>query len=106
HAVLARAGWDVESHGLQGAPRIQTVMGGQSHATIPQALRYAGLGGSPDLAASDDQGRLHPEALAQVLRTDGGPAIVCAQAGNVNSGSFDPFDAVADICAERGAWLH
>ncbi|GAB3076665.1 pyridoxal phosphate-dependent decarboxylase family protein [Pedococcus soli] len=106
HAVLERAGWDVEADGLQGAPRIQVVVGGQVHATVPQALRFAGLGSRPDVAASDEQGRMRPAALAQVLRRDEGPVIVCAQAGNVNTGAFDPFGELADLCAQAGAWLH
>ncbi len=106
HAVLAQAGWDVEADGLQGAPRIQVVVGGQVHATVPQALRLAGLGSRPDVADSDDQGRMRPEALDRVLRRDGGPVIVCAQAGNVNTGAFDPFPDIADLCGSVGAWLH
>ena len=106
HAVLDRAGWDVEADGLQGAPRIQVVVGGQVHATVPQALRLAGLGSRPDIAESDEQGRMRPAALEQVLRSDGGPVIVCAQAGNVNTGAFDPFADLADLCAQTGAWLH
>ena len=106
HVVLDRVGWDVEADGLQGAPRIQVVVGGQAHATIAQALRFAGLGSRPDVAAADAQGRMRPDALAQVLRRDDGPAVVCVQAGNVNTGGFDPFDEIADLCAEVGAWLH
>ena len=106
HAVLDRVGWDVEADGLQGAPRVQVVVGGQVHATVPQALRFAGLGSRPDVAESDDQGRMRPGALEQVLRRDGGPVIVCAQAGNVNTGAFDPFDDLADLCASVGGWLH
>jgi glutamate/tyrosine decarboxylase-like PLP-dependent enzyme len=106
HALLDRAGWDVELDGLHGAPRVQVVVGGQVHATVPQALRLAGFGSRPDVAASDDQGRMRADALAEVVRRDGGPVLVCAQAGNVNTGAFDPFDEVADVCAEVGAWLH
>jgi glutamate/tyrosine decarboxylase-like PLP-dependent enzyme len=105
HAVLDRAGWDVEDKGLQGAPLVRTIMGAESHATIPQALRYLGLG-RPATVAADEQGRMRPEALAECLAAASGPAIVCAQAGNVDSGSSDPFEALADICAEHGAWLH
>jgi glutamate/tyrosine decarboxylase-like PLP-dependent enzyme len=106
HAVLDRVGWDVEADGLQGAPRVQVVVGGQVHATVPQALRLAGLGSRPEVAESDGQGRMRPAALEQVLRRDGGPVIVCAQAGNVNTGAFDPFDDLADLCGSVGAWLH
>ncbi len=104
--VLGNAGWDVERKGLTGSPRVQVVVGGEAHATIPQALRYLGLGGTPEVAEADAQGRMRPDALSTALRTDGGPAIVCAQAGNVNSGAFDPLHELADVCAERGAWLH
>jgi glutamate/tyrosine decarboxylase-like PLP-dependent enzyme len=106
HAVLARAGWDVEADGLQGAPPVQVVVGGQAHATVAQALRLVGLGSRPDVAGSDDQGRMLPGELERVLRRDHGPVIVCAQAGNVNTGAFDPFPAIADLCSAAGAWLH
>ena len=56
--------------------------------------------------AADDQGRMRPDALAAALDRAAGSVIVCAQAGNVNTGAFDPFDAIADAAAERGAWLH
>jgi glutamate/tyrosine decarboxylase-like PLP-dependent enzyme len=106
HHVLRVAGWDVERDGLAAAPRVQVVVGGEVHTTVPLALRYLGLGGPSDVADADDQGRMRPDALAAVLRTDGGPAIVCAQAGNVNSGAFDPLSELADVCEGRGAWLH
>ena len=106
HAVLDRVGWDVEADGLQGAPRVRVVVGGQVHATVPQALRLAGLGSRPDVAESDGQGRMRPAALERLLRREAGPVIVCAQAGNVNTGAFDPFADLADLCAESGAWLH
>jgi glutamate/tyrosine decarboxylase-like PLP-dependent enzyme len=106
HAVLARSGWDVEADGLQGAPPVQVVVGGQAHATVAQALRLVGLGSRPDVAASDDQGRMLPGELERVLRRDRGPVIVCAQAGNVNTGAFDPFAEIADLCSAAGAWLH
>jgi glutamate/tyrosine decarboxylase-like PLP-dependent enzyme len=104
--VLGSAGWDVEADGLQGAPRVQVVVGAQAHATVFQALRFLGLGSHPDVAAADDQGRIRPEALAGVVRRDGGPVVVVAQAGNVNTGAFDPFDEVAAVCREVDAWLH
>jgi glutamate/tyrosine decarboxylase-like PLP-dependent enzyme len=107
HAVLAREGWDVERDGLHGAPRITVVVGERAHATIPRSMRLLGLGGETAVrVAADDQGRMRPEALADALRAADGPAIVCAQAGEVNTGAFDPLDAIADLCAERRAWLH
>lgn len=111
HAVLARAGWDVSRDGLIGAPRIRVVCGAQAHATVYAALRLLGLGESSAIrVAVDDQGRMRPDALADTLagtRAEAtGPVIVCAQAGNVATGAFDDFEAIADICAEHDAWLH
>lgn len=107
HAVLARVGWDVERDGLTGAPRVRVLCGDQAHATIYTALRLLGLGESTAIRIpADAQGRMDPDALAQVLSDDAGPTIVCAQAGNVSTGSFDPFEPIADACAAHGAWLH
>src|SRR5215207_3152063 len=107
HAVLARAGWDVEADGLTGAPRVRVVCGAQAHATIYTALRLLGLGSQTAIAVpADDQGRMDADALAATLATLDGPVIVCAQAGNVATGSFDPFGPIADACAAHGAWLH
>jgi glutamate/tyrosine decarboxylase-like PLP-dependent enzyme len=104
-AVLQRVGWDVGRDGLQGAPRLRVFAGAESHATVYQALRYLGLG-APTVVAADGEGRMLPEALAAALAEGDGPAIVCAQAGDVNSGAFDPFPALADLCTAHGAWLH
>jgi glutamate/tyrosine decarboxylase-like PLP-dependent enzyme len=107
HAVLARAGWDVESDGLTGAPRIDVYCGAQAHATIFTALRLLGLGEQTAVrVTADEQGRMEARALREAVAGGDGPAIVCAQAGNVATGAFDPFDLIADACAERGAWLH
>ena len=107
HRILERAGWDVERDGLQGAPRVRVFAGAQAHVTIHRSLRLLGLGSaSAQPVEADDQGRLQPDALADALSRGDGPAIVCAQAGNVATGAFDPFDEIADVCAEHGAWLH
>jgi glutamate/tyrosine decarboxylase-like PLP-dependent enzyme len=107
HAVLARAGWDVARDGLIGAPRVHLVCGAQAHATIFTALRLLGLGERTALLVdADEQGRMRPDALREVLAGIDGPTIVCAQAGNVNTGAFDAFEPIAGACAERGAWLH
>ncbi|MGV9803111.1 pyridoxal phosphate-dependent decarboxylase family protein [Mycobacterium sp. NPDC003449] len=108
HAVLARAGWDVARDGLTGAPRIRVLCGEQAHVTIYAALRLLGLGeGAVVRVAADDQGRMRPDALRDALAADAGaPAIVCAQAGNVATGAFDDFGAIAEVCATHGAWLH
>ena len=106
-AVLERAGWDVEAQGLSGAPPIRLLAGDEIHATALSALRLLGLGSrSAVRVAADDQGRMRPEALRQALAAGGGPTIVCAQAGNVNSGAVDPFAEIADATRDAGAWLH
>jgi len=107
HAVLGRAGWDVETRGLFGAPEIDVVIGDEGHATALTALQYLGLGRERvTRVPTDDQGRMRAESLAPMLRADR-PTIVLGQAGNVNTGSFDPFDAMADaVDAHPNAWLH
>jgi glutamate/tyrosine decarboxylase-like PLP-dependent enzyme len=107
HAVLRRAGWDVEARGLQGAPAVRVLIGEHAHATIPVALRFLGLGAEAAVrVGADDQGRMRPDELASELARVEGPAIVCAQAGEVNTGCFDPFVEIADACEQQGAWLH
>jgi glutamate/tyrosine decarboxylase-like PLP-dependent enzyme len=107
HAVLGSAGWNVEDDGLIGAPKVHLFCGEQAHATIDTALRQLGLGGKTAVrVAADDQGRMRPDALRAALADTSGPAIVCAQAGNVATGAFDAFEPIADACAARGAWLH
>ena len=107
HAVLERAGWDVESDGLAGAPPIRVFYGGKRHVTIDRALRLLGLGsGSATVVAADDQGRMRAASLAEALAGVDGPAIVCGQVGEVNTGAVDPLPELADIAGEAGAWLH
>src|SRR6478609_4125480 len=107
HAVLSRAGWNVERNGLIGAPAVRILSGDQAHATIYSSLRLLGLGAeTPIRIPADDQGRMHPDALATTLAANNGPTIVCAQAGNVATGAFDAFGPIADACAQHGAWLH
>jgi glutamate/tyrosine decarboxylase-like PLP-dependent enzyme len=107
HAVLGRAGWDVETQGLFGAPEIDVVVGEEVHVTVLAALQMLGLGRERvKRVATDGQGRMEPGALAQVLAGCGGPLIVCAQAGNVNTGAFDPLEEIAGLVRERGGWFH
>lgn len=107
HHVLANAGWNVETDGLDGAPRVHLVLGAEAHVTIHTALRYLGFGlRHVKKVAIDDQGRMIASDLAAVLATCDGPTIVCAQAGNVNSGAFDPLDEIATLSRAHGAWLH
>ena len=102
NTVLETAGWDVVRDGLIGAPPITIVVGAEAHATIFTALRFIGLGmGTARVVGVDGQGAIDPAEL----KLDG-PAIVCAQAGNVNSGAFDPLEPIADACERAGAWLH
>jgi len=87
HHVLERAGWDLLNDGLQGAPRIRVLVGEHRHVTIDRALRYLGIGARQiEPLAADEQGRLRPEAVSAALAGASGPTIVCAQAGDVNSG--------------------
>ena len=107
HAVLRRAGWDAEADGLFGAPAIHVVVGDEAHASIFAALQMLGLGRERvKRVGTDGQGRMKPDALRAVLATCGGPTIVCAQAGNVNSGAFDPLAPIAEASREHGGWLH
>jgi glutamate/tyrosine decarboxylase-like PLP-dependent enzyme len=107
HGVLRRAGWDVERDGLPGAPRVHVVASAESHVTIDVALRYLGFGtGGTKRVESDAQGRMRADDLARVLATCDGPTIVCAQAGNVNTGAFDPLEEIGKLANAHGAWLH
>lgn len=107
HALLARANWDVEAQGLFGAPIINVVVGAEAHGSIFAALQMLGLGRERvTRIEADDQGRMRADALKSVLDDLSGPTIVCAQAGNVNSGAFDPFMPIADACQAHDAWLH
>jgi glutamate/tyrosine decarboxylase-like PLP-dependent enzyme len=107
HAVLAKRGWDVERDGLTGAPKLRTLVSEQAHATIFAALRLLGLGsGRAVRIPVDAQGRMLSAALERELSAGDGPAIVCAQAGNVNTGAFDPVQEIAALAHARGAWLH
>ena len=107
HAVLSRVGWNVERDGLIGAPGVRILCGEQAHATIYTALRLLGLGTDTAIRIpADDQGRMDPDTLAKTLAANDGPTIVCTQAGNVATGTFDAFGPIADACAEHGAWLH
>src|SRR6202012_2837171 len=93
HAVLEAAGWDVEAQGLQGAPRVSVLLGEQSHITVYGALRLLGFGdASVTRIAADGQGRMSPDALKATLATIKGPVILSLQAGDVNTGAFDPFE--------------
>ncbi|MBA3561201.1 MAG: aspartate aminotransferase family protein [Actinobacteria bacterium] len=107
HAVLERAGWDVERNGLSGGPCVRVFVGGKRHVTVDRALRLLGLGTESTVAVTvDDQGRMRPKALEVALAQHEGPAIVCAQAGEVNTGAFDALPEIAELARTGEAWLH
>src|SRR4051794_33408667 len=107
HAVLRDVGWDVEADGLQGAPDVLVLAGEQAHVTVRVACRMLGLGAERVRALPcDAQGRMLVDGLSDALAAHDGPAIVCAQAGEINTGAFDPFPEIVAACRERGAWCH
>ena len=107
HAVLRAAGHDVERDGVAGAPPVTVLAGADRHATVDRAVRLLGLGtGCLRAVASDDEGRMRPEALAAALGDVAGPAIVVAQYGEIHTGALDPVGALADIAHGTGAWVH
>ncbi|HSK37826.1 MAG TPA: aminotransferase class V-fold PLP-dependent enzyme, partial [Actinomycetota bacterium] len=107
HHVLAAAGWDVERDGLLGAPPVEVVVGAERHVTIDAALRFLGLGsGRLRVVPADGQGRMDAAALPGALAALKGPTIVCAQAGNVNTGAVDPLAAICAAAHAHGAWVH
>ncbi|HEY2954136.1 MAG TPA: pyridoxal-dependent decarboxylase [Candidatus Eisenbacteria bacterium] len=103
HAVLRRTGWDVEADGLFGAPPVTVVVGAEAHPTLIKSLGLLGLGRSRVVTvAADGEGRMRADRLPRLT----GPAIVCAQAGNVNTGATDPLERIAAHARAAGAWLH
>jgi glutamate/tyrosine decarboxylase-like PLP-dependent enzyme len=102
-ALLERVGWDVQADGLFGAPPVTVVVGAHRHSTLSKSLGLVGLGRDRVVVVpADAEGRLQSADLPDAR----GPVLLCAQAGEVNSGAFDPFDEIADWAAERSAWLH
>ena len=100
HHLLAAVGWDVERDGLGGAPPIRVVAGANRHATLDRALRFLGIGtASIHEVPADEQGRVLMDALRDELGRVDGPTIVCAQAGDINTGAFDDLEAAADAPA-------
>jgi glutamate/tyrosine decarboxylase-like PLP-dependent enzyme len=105
--VLQRRGWDVGRDGLNGAPELRVVVGAERHATIDRAVRLLGLGERSLVEVEAlPSGAMDPEALRRALAALEAPAIVCAQAGNVNTGACDDLVAAAEAAAAAGAWLH
>ncbi|MGE0582887.1 MAG: aspartate aminotransferase family protein [Steroidobacteraceae bacterium] len=103
HRVLEQAGWSVEADGLFGAPPITVIVGEEAHPTLIKSLGLLGLGRKRVVRVPvDSQGRMRPDRLPRIA----GPTILCLQAGNLNTGAFDP---IAELCAAAhasGAWCH
>lgn len=105
--TLQAVGWDVEADGLCGAPPIEFVVNDEAHYSIATSLRMLGLGSNRvRRIATDVQGRMRLDLLRKALKDSTGPCVVCAQAGNVNTGAFDPVRDIAVETRARGAWLH
>jgi len=103
HAVLAKAGWDVEAKGLAGAPPVQIVVGAEVHPTLIKSLGLLGFGRSTaHVVPVDGEGRMRADQFPDLQ----GPAIVCLQIGNVNTGSFDPVHELIPRAKQAGAWVH
>jgi glutamate/tyrosine decarboxylase-like PLP-dependent enzyme len=103
HSLLARAGWDVEANGLQGAPTITVVVGDEVHASVLKALGLLGLGRKRVVRVPvDGQGRMRADALPPLDER----TILCLQAGNVNTGAFDPAAEICPKAKAAGAWIH
>jgi glutamate/tyrosine decarboxylase-like PLP-dependent enzyme len=108
HAVLSRLGWDVEADGLYGAPEITVMVGDQAHATLLTALQYLGLGRDRVVRVpTDNQGAMRVDEAREAIARVDGPLIVATQAGNVNTGAFDPVGEVAQATdGHPNAWIH
>jgi glutamate/tyrosine decarboxylase-like PLP-dependent enzyme len=105
--LLRKSGWDVEVDGMFGAPRIDVYVGQDTHVSVLAALRYLGFGeGNTVRISTDRNGRMLVDELRAALADMTRPLLVVAQAGQINTGVFDPVDAIADITHERQGWLH
>lgn len=103
HAILARAGWEVTTDGMFGAPPIEVVVGAEVHASLLKALSLAGFGRKRvTIVEADGQGRMRADKLPRLSER----TIVCIQAGNVNTGAFDPAGKICKAAKEQGAWVH
>jgi len=109
NGLLARHGWDVEAMGLYGAPDVRVVITEEAHPTMLAGLRMAGFGSERVVkVATDRNGAMKADAFAETLASipPGAPTLVCAQAGHIHTGAFDPLAEIAPLCRARGAWLH
>jgi glutamate/tyrosine decarboxylase-like PLP-dependent enzyme len=105
--VLLEAGWDADRQGLFGAPPITVLIGDDGHTTVFSALQYLGLGHDRVVrVATDGQGAIRADAFAEAMENVSGPCIVILQAGQINTGAFDPFRRIIPMAKAKGAWVH
>src|SRR5258706_913799 len=103
HTVLSQAGWDVEADGMFGAPEVTVVVGEEAHPTLFKSLGLAGFGRNRVVRVPvDKQGRMRADLFPELS----GPTIVCLQAGNVNTGAFDPAPQIIPKAKAANAWVH
>jgi glutamate/tyrosine decarboxylase-like PLP-dependent enzyme len=103
HAILQKLGWDVESRGLFGAPEVSVIVGDEVHVSVLKALSLLGFGRDRVIRVPvDGQGRMRVDALPELSE----PTIICLQAGNVNTGAFDPAPEICAAARQAGAWVH
>jgi glutamate/tyrosine decarboxylase-like PLP-dependent enzyme len=108
HALLKRHRWDVEKHGLFGAPAIRILTSTERHGSFERAVRLLGFGQSHmKLLKVDEQGRLRTEVLeAELRKGHGAPTLVLLQAGDINIGAYDSFETLIPIARRHRAWVH
>ncbi|MFI4893109.1 MAG: pyridoxal phosphate-dependent decarboxylase family protein [Phycisphaerales bacterium JB058] len=103
HRLLANQGWNVEEDGLYGAPEIRVIVGEQVHASVKKALSLSGFGRARvETVPADIQGRMIVDKLPKLDER----TLLCLQAGEVNSGAFDPFTEIVETAKATGAWVH
>ncbi|MES0882779.1 pyridoxal phosphate-dependent decarboxylase family protein [Roseibium sp. SCP14] len=106
-AVLKKHGWNADRDGLFGAPPVRIFVGDDAHTSVFSVLGYLGFGRERVCRiATDREGRMDAEDLQSKISTSGGPGIVIAQAGQINTGAFDPFDQLIKVARNAGAWVH
>jgi glutamate/tyrosine decarboxylase-like PLP-dependent enzyme len=106
-AVLKRVGWDVNANGLFGAPSIHVVIGDDAHTTVFSALQFLGLGHDRVIRIpTDDQGRMSADGFTRAVDGLSGPMIVVTQAGQLNTGAFDPINEILPVARAHDAWIH
>ncbi len=107
HALYAARGWDVEACGMRGAPPLRILAGCDAHRSLFAAAQYLGFGRDEIVPVeTDEDGRMIPAALAARLALEPHPVVVCAAGGEINTGSFDPFEPITALTHGHGSWLH